>query len=614
MKKILLMGLCFLGIQLFVQGQVTIQSDLAWLDESGKVIEAHGGCIIKSAGVYYWYGEDRSDNQSSQKINCYSSKDLKHWKFENVILSSSSPGMAEVNLERPKVIYNDKTKKYVLWVHKENIHDYGEAKALIAECDSPTGDFKFVKEFRPFGNMSRDCTLFKDDDGTAYFISSANENADLVGYKLTPDYLDVASEKMIIKGGKREAPVIFKHKGTYYLCTSSTSGWGPNYNTVQSSKNIFGPYGSAKGLYGNDTWNSYVSQTAYALNINGNWMMMADRWKGWKLSDSRYMWLPIRFDKNGKLLPIEWADQWTINPASGDISAPLPFEPAKNNIALHKSTNASVANKMNGNEARCAFDNDPKTRWCANDGYWPHWLMVDLGDTETITSSQIIWERSNGTIYQYIIEASNDQKNWVKVLDKSENRDDHQMQNDQLQAKGRFFRLRVLNHIDPKGSYAWVSLFEWKLMHGQNNVALNKKATADSQQDGTYSGKANDGDFNTTWSTGSPTLGNWWSVDLGSFHDLTGCRIMWQDPGFYYQYKIEVSADSINWNVVVNSKDQKVIWVPTHTFDAKHVRYVRVTSTGLDDGCWLGIREFELFENKKLPMSQAFVDILGGKK
>jgi hypothetical protein len=84
----------------------------------------------------------------------------------------------------------------------------------------------------------------------------------------------------------------------------------------------------------------------------------------------------------------------------------------------------------------------------------------------------------------------------------------------------------------PEGGYAWASLFEWRLFSGDRNVALNRPATTDSQQNGTYSAKANDGDFSTTWFTGKPTLGNWWKVDLGSAYDLTGCRLMWNDPGF----------------------------------------------------------------------------------
>jgi F5/8 type C domain-containing protein/glycosyl hydrolase family 43 len=613
MKKSILMICLAICAPLLSKTQVIINPALVWSDKSGNVIQAHGGSVIKVGKIYYWYGEDRSDNKSSQKINCYSSPDLKNWTFRKVVLSSATPGMAEANLERPKVLYNEKTKQYVMWVHKENTRDYGEARALIANCTTPDGDFKFVKEFRPFNNMSRDCTLFKDDDGKTYFISTARENSDLVGYLLTDDYLDVAEQHMLIKGGRREAPVVFKKNGFYYLCTSANTGWGPNYNTVQKATNIYGPYGPQQSLYGPNTWNSYVSQTAYALNINGNFIMIADRWKGWKLADSRYIWLPVRFNKQGDILPVEWADSWSIDASTGNITVPLPATAVLNNAALNKPAEASVANEQNGNEAHCAFDNNPKTKWSASDGDWPHWLKVDLGQTYDISGSEIMWERNNGTIYKYIIESSTDNKTWKTIADKSKNTDGAQNQVDKVSSKGRYFRMKALDHEDVKGGYSWACLFEWKLFSGELNVALNKAATADSQQSGTYAAKANDGDFSSTWFTGGPKLNNWWSVDLGTSKRLTGCRIMFQDPGFYYQYKIEISSDKTNWKTVVNKTDSDVAWMPVHLFNENNVRYFRITVTGLDDGAWLGIREVEVFDSLPLPAAQK-VKLTGGGK
>jgi hypothetical protein len=598
---------------LLAKSQVTINPGLSWKDNSGNVIQAHGGGVLKVGKIFYWYGEDRSDNKSSQRINCYSSADLKNWTFRKVVLSSSTPGMAQANLERPKVLYNDKTKKYVMWVHKENTHDYGEAKALVAVCNTPDGDFTFVKEFRPFGNMSRDCNLFKDDDGNAYFVSTARENTDMMCYRLTADYLDAAEQKKILDGGRREAPIIFKRDGVYYLCTSAATSWAPNYNTVQRAKNILGPYGPQQPLYSNTTWNSYDSQTASVLDVNGTLVMIADRWKGWDLKDSRYMWLPINFDSKGSLVPIEWADSWTIDPVTGSATAPARLGPASNNIALNKIAEASVANDRNGNEARCAFDGNPNTKWCADNGDWPHWLMIDLGRSYKISSSEITWERNNRTAYQYIIESSLDKNTWTMVADKSKNTNGDQKQVDNAVASGRYFRVRAVGHIDVKGSYSWASLFEWKLVSEGVNVALNKTATADSQQAGTYAAKANDGEFGSTWSTGNGKLGNSWGVDLGKSYNLRGCRVIWQDPGFYYQYKIEVSLDKRNWTTVVDKTNTDVVWAPVHKFNASQVRYLRITVNGMDDGCWLGIREVEVFNTTMLPLQPATIKIAGGK-
>jgi hypothetical protein len=72
---------------------------------------------------------------------------------------------------------------------------------------------------------------------------------------------------------------------------------------------------------------------------------------------------------------------------------------------------------------------------------------------------------------------------------------------------------------------------------------------------------------------------------------------MWHDPAFWYQYKIEVSADDRQWTTAVDmTRNTEVKWVPIHAFTAKDVRYLRVTVTGMENGCWLGVREVEVFD------------------
>ena len=94
----------------------------------------------------------------------------------------------------------------MVWLHYEG-KGYAPAEAAVFKCDKIDGDYEFVKGFRPLGNMSRDCGTYVDDDGTAYFFSAANDNKDLMLYRLTDDYLDIASlEAKLFPGQSREAP------------------------------------------------------------------------------------------------------------------------------------------------------------------------------------------------------------------------------------------------------------------------------------------------------------------------------------------------------------------------------------------------------------------------
>src|SRR5512146_3069880 len=92
-----------------------------WPDDRGHHVQAHGGGILKLGDTYYWFGEDRTAglDRSKRYVACYSSKDLAHWTFRNQVMKQSDPenlGRGWV-LERPKVFYNAKTKKCVMYMH-----------------------------------------------------------------------------------------------------------------------------------------------------------------------------------------------------------------------------------------------------------------------------------------------------------------------------------------------------------------------------------------------------------------------------------------------------------------------------------------------------------------
>ncbi len=303
-----------------------------WFDTEGNILHAHGGYILFQDGVYYWYGENRLNNIY---VSCYASTDLVHWEFRNHILTTESAVQGtrvradlslknekggKVNLERPKVIYNKKTKKYVLWIHYENGINYHCASAAVATCDTPDGDFVYHGSFRPYGYMSRDCTLFQDEDGSAYFISAARENADIHIYKLQEDYLNIARlVNRLWQGEYREAPAVMKKDGVYYMMTSFCTGWAPNQGKYAYADSIEGEW-SMLYMIGDKT--TYRSQPAFILPVAGEkevqYLYVGDRWGGEAYHESSYIFLPLKNPQKGEL-SLEWYPEIEIDAAKGSI-------------------------------------------------------------------------------------------------------------------------------------------------------------------------------------------------------------------------------------------------------------------------------------------------------
>ncbi|XP_006645119.2 uncharacterized protein LOC102718127 [Oryza brachyantha] len=289
-----------------------------WLDTDGHAIQAHGGGILYDhiTAKYYWYGENKDGPtyQAHPKathrvdiigVSCYSSKDLWTWTNEGVVLPGE-PNNANHDLhkskvlERPKVIYNDRSRQYVMWMHIDDAN-YTKASVGVAVSNSPTGPFSYLYSFRPHGFESRDMTIFKDDDGSAYLFYSSRDNTELHVSPLTKDYLNITvAMRRILLRRHREAPAVFKLQGTYYMITSGCSGWAPNRALAHAAESIMGPWETLGNpcVGGNRFFRltTFLSQSTFVLplpGLPGTFIFMADRWNPSDLRDSRYVWLPL---------------------------------------------------------------------------------------------------------------------------------------------------------------------------------------------------------------------------------------------------------------------------------------------------------------------------------
>lgn len=346
-----------------------IRPGAVWPDNRGIHINAHGGGVLRCGDTFYWFGEHKADTTSSAMVGvtCYSSKDLEHWTYRGVALKVSDTKGSDIELgcilERPKVIYNKKTGKYVMWFHLElKGQGYAAARYGVAVADRPEGPYTFLRSGRvnpgiwpvnlanpdtaaltgamnrkpelqwwtpewmeyikqgmltwrdyDGGQMARDQTVYVDDDGKAYHIYSSEENLTLQIAELTDDYTAHTGRYVrVAPGGQNEAPAIFKHNGTYWMITSGCTGWAPNKARMFKASSIFGPWEQLlTPCVGPDADKTFGGQSTYVLQLGDNFVFMADIWCPEHPSDARYIWLPITFADGVPV--VRWTDEWDIN-------------------------------------------------------------------------------------------------------------------------------------------------------------------------------------------------------------------------------------------------------------------------------------------------------------
>ena len=219
-------------------------------DSNGTPIQAHGGQIQKLGNKFYWIGEDKTYGyKPCPGIHMYTSEDLYNWKLKGLVkktmktesdlkdtyfqelygdlsaqqkksiyedLWQGSGGDGCV-IERPKMLHNPKTDKYIIWFHangttpsSKGSSNYGKAKAGIAISDNALGPYKLLGAYLlvndnkydhsrdNIGGHVRDMNLFQDDDGTGYVIYSSDGNTNTYIVKAFQNQVIIQLKESII--------------------------------------------------------------------------------------------------------------------------------------------------------------------------------------------------------------------------------------------------------------------------------------------------------------------------------------------------------------------------------------------------------------------------------
>ena len=370
MKNLLIVFLVLRAFDAHCQKAVSFKPGQLWLDNNGVHINAHGGGILKYKNTYYWFGEHKIEgkkgNTAQVGVHCYSSKDLYNWKEEGISLKVDDDPKSEITkgciLERPKVVYNKKTRQFVMWFHLERLgYGYSYASSGIAVSDKVTGPYRYLRSVRPNqeqwpinvkdinkkpvdlkvletkypgdnlfgdadsvnilgrdfkkGQMARDMTIFVDDDGKAYHIFASEENSTIHISELSEDYLSYTGKYVRAFVGRfMEAPAVFKKDSKYYFIGSGCTSWNPNAARSAVADNIFGPWTEmGNPCIGPDSALTFHSQSTFIMPIAGkknSFIFIADRWVPANAIDGRYIWLPIKLKDNR--IVIKWLDEWDL--------------------------------------------------------------------------------------------------------------------------------------------------------------------------------------------------------------------------------------------------------------------------------------------------------------
>lgn len=388
---------------------LTIHNDFFQYDENGKKVETRSGCLTKFGDTYYWYGCDaRMTNQT-----CYSSKDLLHWKNEGNMLTATR------GTNRMDVLYNEKTKKYVMVLKWETEGTDDWCNLGFATSDKPTGPFTKLSDGLVFGEHTGDMSVFQDDDGKAYYcfeqwVGPNNMNQQLA--LLNDEYTGIEKGIQKWSNSDREANMIMKNHGIYYYMTSKMVGIDPSETKYWTATNINGPWTTnlvsmiCPGDLYNNSWDTQVD-FVYPFKGSEDTMQMycGDRWKRpHPERNGDYVWLPITFSPKDSVI-VKYYQDWEVDPDRGiwrEIDS-------KRNLALNKTATASSNSNTAGNvTSPFTYQNYANTKWVSASSD-PQWISIDLGEAQQI--NRVICKWSEGYAKSFIIQVSTDNTEWKDV-------------------------------------------------------------------------------------------------------------------------------------------------------------------------------------------------------
>lgn len=317
------------------KGEQTIR-----FDNMGEALDAHDGEIAAFDGVYYLYGTSYGCGFEWGKkdapfcgFKVYSSTDMVSWTDKGFLFDARTPvwqsrcNGSTYGCFRPHVVYNKKTRQYVLWI---NVYD-NRVGFRVFTSKSPVGPFKEMAEPKlavnsdsPVAGLNNgDHDTFVDKDGKGYVAyTDWRTRGTIVIEELTEDYLSGTGKHIkAVTAGNTEAPSLFRHKDLYYVTYSDPncgycSGTGTSYKTASSP---LGPWSAGIKISNNSCGGQPSFVSPVELTSGTVYLYGSDLWNNAAKNEAlaNYYWAPLEFREDGSILPMVCQEKVPLDLASG---------------------------------------------------------------------------------------------------------------------------------------------------------------------------------------------------------------------------------------------------------------------------------------------------------
>jgi hypothetical protein len=330
-----------------------INNDAVWRDTDGNEIDAQGGCVVKFADTFHWFGAEFRPEPFTA-VNHYTSTDLVTWVKKPAAIRPGMPGIPFSDghwVGRPWVMWNPNTNRYVMVVEWGAGGGYRVRYAFLTS-NSLYGPWTYQssKTILQLPDVNNDKWNLGDlgvyvegnNAWLLYTFDKPQTNYSQAILKLDADFMTpmpptpgnyVEFTGGTYRAGVQEAAAVFKRGSAYYYFTSVCASWNSSETRYRTATSMAGPWTNNAIVPTNPYEDSsYNTQHDFVLPVVGSntttYIYCGDRWSN-KTGKGigRYAWFPLTFDANG--VPTMNAPglttnggDWILHVATGEWTTP----------------------------------------------------------------------------------------------------------------------------------------------------------------------------------------------------------------------------------------------------------------------------------------------------